>query len=320
MKDSLPFDGPANDAAAPGQDGAGPGASSSEVSGHDVLMPATRLLPLVVASPHSGSDYPAEFLAGSQLALAVLRRAEDAFVDELFGAATRLGAPLLRARFPRSYVDVNREPLELDPTMFDGPLPPGANSRSARVAAGLGVIPRVAATGEAIYRRRLPVAEVGRRLVRTYHPYHGALRRLIGETRAHFGLAALIDCHSMPSAAYPGDTDRRTRVDFVLGDNHGSSCAQVLIEAVGAWLRRHGFRVAYNQPYAGGFTTQAYGAPESGVHALQIEINRALYMDERRVVPSADFAQLQRRLGELLTAIGKLLLDHPSLRPRQAAE
>lgn len=286
----------------------------------EVVPPEAVSLPLVVASPHSGRDYPADFLAGTHLGLPVLRRAEDAFVDELFDAAPLLGAPLLRARFPRSYVDVNREAYELDPTMFEGPMPPETNSRSARVAAGLGVIPRVAATGEAIYRRRLAAAEIELRLEHAWRPYHTALRRLIGDARARFGVAVLIDGHSMPSAAYPAESERRSRVDFVLGDNHGASCAPALIDGVSEWLRRQGYRVAHNQPYAGGFITQTYGSPAGQVHALQIEINRALYLDEQRVVRSTGFTGLRHTMREMLDMIGRLVLDHAAFRMRAAAE
>lgn len=286
----------------------------------DILAPQPQTLPLVFASPHSGRDYADEFLAATHLGLAALRRSEDAFVDELFEAAPRLGAPLVRARFPRSFVDANREPLELDPAMFDGPAPAQANSRTPRVAAGLGVIPRVAANGEALYRRRLPAAEIEQRLSSWYRPYHAALQRTLGETRARFGHAVLIDCHSMPSTAHPADAGARSRVEFVLGDNHGAACGPALGEFVQSWLTRRGYRVARNQPYAGGFTTQHYGSPLARVQALQIEICRSLYMDEARIAKAAGFAALQATLAELIADLGAHVLADRATSQRAAAE
>jgi len=247
----------------------------------DYRPPRRQTAPVVVASPHSGSVYPARFLAQTAVPLAALRRAEDAFVDELFGAAPGLGIPLLAARFPRSFVDANREPYELDPGMFEGPLPRRLNHRTTRVAAGLGMIPRVAASGEAIYRGRVPSNEIEQRLETCWRPYHTALSTLIEQTHRLFGSALLIDAHSMPSSA-SGVGARDHRVDIVLGDNHGESCAPDLVDRAERWFTSHGLKVQRNQPYAGGYTTQRYGRPGLNRHALQIEINRALYMDEIR--------------------------------------
>jgi len=273
----------------------------------EILAPATLASALVVASPHSGDRYPPDFVARSRLDFATLRRSEDSFVDELFAAAPALGAPLIRALFPRAYIDPNREPFELDPSMFDGKLPDYVNSRSPRVAAGLGTIARVVANGEAIYRGKLDFADAKRRVLECYQPYHDALRSLIDATSARFGHAMLIDCHSMPSVGGPMERDPGAqRVEFVLGDCHGASCDRRLIDLADRMLRSMGYAVARNAPYSGGFTTQHYGKPQSGVHALQIEINRAIYMDETRYTQSADFATLQRDLGELLKALNDL--------------
>ena len=256
---------------------------------------------MVVASPHSGSDYPAAFLAQTAVPLAALRRAEDAFVDELFSAAPELGIPLLAARFPRSFVDANREPYELDPGMFDGPLPRRLNHRTTRVAAGLGMIPRVAASGEAIYRGRVPSDQIEQRLETCWRPYHTALSTLIEQTHRLFGSALLIDAHSMPSSASGvGSRDRDHRVDIVLGDNHGESCAPDLVYRAERWFIRHGLKVQRNQPYAGGFTTQRYGRPSLNRHALQIEINRALYMDEIRHEKLPSAGAIKRLMAGLL--------------------
>src|SRR5918912_820450 len=218
----------------------------------DVRQPTARAMPLVLASPHSGAEYAGDLLAASRLDPLTLRRSEDSFVDALFGAAPKLGAPLLAARFPRAYLDVNREAWELDPTMFSDSLPNYVNSRSPRVRMGLGTIARVVASGEEIYARKLSFAEAKRRVEALYYPYHRALRNLVEETEAAFGGYLLIDCHSMPSAASTVGGD--TAADFVLGDCHGASCSPRIIEATRAFLAERGFAVAINAPYAGGVT------------------------------------------------------------------
>jgi N-formylglutamate amidohydrolase len=275
---------------------------------HDALdcrLPSRQTAPVVVASPHSGSLYPTAFLAQAAVSLAALRRAEDAFVDELFAAAPALGMPFLAARFPRSYVDANREPYELDPSMFEGPLPRPLNHRTTRVAAGLGMIPRVAASGEAIYRGRVPSGEIERRLESCWRPYHTALSTLLEQTHRLFGSALLVDAHSMPSSASGmGLRERDHRVDIVLGDNHGESCIAELVDCAERWLSARGLRVLRNQPYAGGFSTQCYGSPGRGRHALQIEINRALYMDEARHEKLPTAGIVERLMAGLLEEIG----------------
>jgi N-formylglutamate amidohydrolase len=273
----------------------------------DLQEPAARSLPLVVASPHSGSDYPPDFLAASRLDPLALRRSEDSFVDELFAAAPRLGAPLLAARFPRAYVDVNREAYELDPAMFCEPLPGFVNAASPRVRMGLGTIARIVASGEEIYARKLRFAEATQRIGSLYHPYHQALRRLVEATAAAFGGCLLIDCHSMPSAA--GSSCGRDGADIVLGDCHGAACAPQITEAAVSFLVERGFVVAINTPYAGGFTTGFYGRPRAHRHALQIEINRALYMDERSYRRKPRFAPLVKDMAGLVQQLGRVAQD-----------
>ncbi len=274
-----------------------------------IEAPAEQRVPLVFASPHSGSHYPADFVAASALDAQSLRRSEDYFVDELFASATAVGAPLLKALFPRAFVDPNREPWELDPAMFDGPLPDYVHSDSPRVAAGLGTIARVVASGAEIYRGRLSFAEAESRVTRCYHPYHDALARLVEQTRRKFGLCLLIDCHSMPSVGGPMDSDSgQSRVDFVLGDCFGASCAAFITRSVESVLGRLGYRVVRNAPYAGGFTTRHYGKPSAGVHALQIEINRRLYIDEATYRRLPYFARLQEHLATLTAALAALPL------------
>lgn len=268
----------------------------------DLLRPAQQTSPLVFASPHSGRDYSEEFLAAARLDAVALRRSEDAFVDELFAAAPDCGVPLLAARFPRAWCDANREAWELDPSMFDGPLPNWVNSGSPRVGAGLGTIARVVATGEPIYRQRLSFGEAERRVRSSWEPYHAALSALISETRARFGVCVLIDCHSMPNhlhhAAEPPD--------FVLGDAHGTACSPRATRAAEAILQGLGYRVRRNDPYAGGYITRHYGRPRENIHALQIEMARPLYMDEARIQPNKQFPKLKANLDRFIGEMTKI--------------
>jgi N-formylglutamate amidohydrolase len=278
--------------------------------------PAARTLPLVLASPHSGSEYPADFIAASRLDPLALRQSEDSFVDELFAAAPSLGAPLLSARFPRAYLDVNREPYELDPAMFRDALPSFVNANSPRVRMGLGTIARIVAGGEEIYARKLHFTEAHQRIDGLYHPYHHALRLLVGETEATFGGYLLIDCHSMPSTA--GSGRKWEDADIVLGDCHGTACAPRILHAAGKLLVERGFAVAINAPYAGGFTTGAYGRPNAHRHALQIEINRALYMDERSRSRKPQFGRLVEDMADLIGRLAEVTRDClPRLRSKQ---
>ena len=278
----------------------------------EVLANGGQEVPLVLASPHSGAEYPAEFLAASRLDALTLRRSEDSYVDEIFGGGPTLGAPLLRARFPRAYIDANREPFELDPTMFEDLLPNFVNSRSPRVRVGLGTIARVVASGEEIYARKLRFSEAARRIETLYRPYHKTLKRLLDATQERYGFAILLDCHSMPSAG--GDRERReraSRADMVLGDCHGTSCHPTITETARRILNAKGYFTALNVPYAGGFTTAHYGRPAAGSHCLQIEINRALYMDECSFERKPFLARLgedMRDLAEALSAIDPELL------------
>jgi N-formylglutamate amidohydrolase len=266
----------------------------------DILSPPEQTLPLVLASPHSGNDYPADLIAASRLDRLTLRRSEDSFVDEIFAAGPPLGAPLLRARFARAYLDPNREEFELDPAMFEDALPEFVNCASPRVQAGLGTIARIVASGEDIYARKLRFDDALRRVDRLHRPYHRALRQLLRATRERFGYYVLLDCHSMPSA---GPGERRARVDVVLGDCHGASCRPIVIETAQRVLLEKGYTVARNTPYAGGFTTCHYGRPAEGGHALQIELNRSLYMHERTIDRKPFLGELAADMGELVRAL-----------------
>jgi N-formylglutamate amidohydrolase len=266
-----------------------------------VAEPDRQTIPFVFNVPHAGANYPVTFMAESRLDALALRRSEDAFVDDLFASVPDLGAPLMTARFPRAYLDLNREPYELDPRMFDGRLPPFANTRSMRVAGGLGTIPRIVADGQEIYRSRLSVDEALRRIEWLYKPYHRMLRQLVHRTARAYGHAVLIDCHSMPSTSV--NREDGVKADIVLGDRYGTSCAAVLTDLVDATLRRRGYSVVRNKPYAGGFITEHYGEPALGRHALQIEINRALYMDERSLAKKPRFDTLARDLADVFAGV-----------------
>jgi N-formylglutamate amidohydrolase len=283
----------------------------------EIARPVRQTVPLVFNSPHSGHFYPRRFLALSRLDQRAIRRSEDLMVDVLFSGVVELGAPLMRAVYPRAYLDVNREPYELDPKMFAGELPAFANVRSLRVAGGLGTIPRVVSDTEDIYGAPLTVEEGLHRINAIYRPYHDALRRLLAETHVAFGLAVLVDCHSMPSSVRGAAI--RARPDFVLGDRFATSCMPELMEAAAETLTGLGYSVSRNKPYAGGFITEHYGRPDQGLHALQVEVNRALYMDEERLEPHGGLPALKRDLTRLAAALMRVCGDRPGLLP-QAAE
>ena len=251
--------------------------------------------PLIYASPHSGRCYPDDMMDATALDAVAIRRSEDAFVDELVGRAPELGAAMITARLARAYIDVNRDACELDPAMFADELPEFVRGRTARVAAGLGAIARVVSGGQEIYRRKLTYAEAAVRIDHIHRPYHAALAGLMAEAHEAHGIAILLDWHSMPSAAArsPG---RERGCDMVLGDRFGAACAPELAGQVERMLTDLGYQVSRNTPYAGGYTTEHYGRPARRSHALQIEINRALYLDEARLTPTAGFADLQGNL------------------------
>lgn len=287
----------------------------------EVLAPSVQTLPLVFASPHSGRVYPQSLLDAARLDAQALRKSEDCFVDEIFASAPACGAPLIKAHFPRVYVDPNREPYELDPSMFRDVLPDYVNIRSPRVASGLGTIARIVADGEPIYRDRLNFAEAARRIATCYRPYHAALSRLLKETRQRFGFAILIDCHSMPSVGLPSaklrpggyrggaSSKEGSRVDIVLGDCFGTACSPAVTMRCEALLLGLGYSVARNHPYAGGYTTRHYGRPRDGVHALQIELSRSLYMDEHRYERSAHLPVLATEMETLIRGLADLDLN-----------
>ena len=290
----------------------------TSIAPFEISAPEEQTVPFVFSAPHSGAVYPREFLRRSRLGRQTIRRSEDTFVDALFTGVTALGAPILKANFPRVYVDLNRAEGELDPAMFDGPLNQPLSADSPRVAGGLGVIARIVGERQEIYNGLLPAREATHRIETFYRPYHQALADLIERTVDSFGTCALVDCHSMPSGAIAPTGG--SRPDIILGDRFGTSCSPALAESLAVELRAAGFVVGRNRPYAGGFITEHYGRPPV-VHAIQLEINRALYMDEATYVPTTTFAQMQDRLmGVCRTVIDDFVGTHLDGRWPLAAE
>jgi len=272
----------------------------------ELVEPAAVLTGVVFASPHSGRDYPPDLKARTVLDEPALRSSEDAYVDRLVGEAPRLGAPLLLARTPRAYVDLNRSADELDPGVVEGVRRVVHNPR---VTSGLGVIPRVVANGRAIYSGKLSEAEARARLATHWHPYHAKLRELLDRSRARFGRTLLIDCHSMPHEAIDGLTGRaRAAPDVVLGDRFGAAADPEIVDRIEAAFLAEGMRVVRNAPFAGAYISQRYGRPAQGAHVVQIELDRSLYMDETTLEPRPDFAairQLMTRVMAEIVAIGR---------------
>ncbi len=286
---------------------------------HDLTEPVEILeysdneTPLVVSSPHSGSHYPADLIDASLLSKVALRRSEDCYIDDLFSAAADVGVPLLKAVYARAYIDLNREPFELDPAMFTDPLPDYCNTSSARVVAGLGTIARIVANQKEIYARKLTFSEAEARIDRIHKPYHQSLRRLVNRARDQHGFCMLLDCHSMPSIGLPnGNREIGQSIDIVLGDRNGLSCSSAITEEAERIFGGLGYAVVRNNPYAGGFTTHHYGEPSNGVHALQIEINRSLYMDEDTLGRRPGFAKLKADIRQFMEQLVAFSQDRHS--------
>lgn len=270
----------------------------------NLVCPEARTTSVVFASPHSGRDYPEAFLRRATLNASEIRSSEDAFVDQLFETVPSCGAPLLTANAPRAYVDLNRGADELDSALIEGVR---RTAHNPRIASGLGVIPRVVANGRQIYRGKISLAEAHQRIGHYWRPYHDQLQTLLDESSNVFGEAILIDCHSMPHEALenvgpPGST----RPDVVLGDRFGSTAAGSIVERVEAALASAGLRVARNMPFAGAFITQHYGRPSRQQHAIQVEIDRALYMDERTLQPNGNFEAFKTLLGGAIAEIADI--------------
>jgi len=275
--------------------------------------PPEILTPVVVASPHSGRHYPVEFLRASMLDERAIRSSEDAFMDILVGGALALGAPVIAAEYPRAWLDLNRSPEEMDPGVVDGV---GRVVQTPRISSGLGVIPRVVANGRAIYRGKLTRAEAEARIAQVWRPYHAALDTLMAGAQAAYGEAVLLDFHSMPhealdSVARPGFR----RPDVVLGDRFGASAAGEVMDALEDGFLAEGLSVIRNAPFAGAFVTQHYGRPARGRHAVQVEIDRALYMNERTVRPNDNFEAVKRLVTSV---IDRVIVSRPGRVPLAA--
>lgn len=273
-------------------------------STYRLTLPTRQETSVIFASPHSGRDYPAEFLAASQLDTAQLRSSEDAYVDRLFARAPLYGSPLLCALAPRAYVDLNRAVDELDPAVIEGIERPAHNPR---ISSGLGVIPRVVAGSRAIYRGKITAMDAQSRLDRYWRPYHAALQLVMDRTHAEFGEAILIDCHSMPHEAIEAHArSGQPKPEVVLGDRFGAAAAREVVDQIEAVFVAEGFRVARNAPFAGAYIAQHYGRPLSRKHVIQIEIDRSLYLDEARVEPSPKFAAVSIRLNRVVAEIAQI--------------
>lgn len=266
-----------------------------------ILRPLRQDTAVIFASPHSGRDYDPAFVAQTTLDAHSIRSSEDAYIDQLFGDAPLFGAPLMAANVPRAFIDMNRAPDELDPSVIEGiPRAP----HNPRVASGLGVIPRVVAGGRTIYRGKLSLAEAKARIDGYWHPYHRALRELIETTHARFGEAVLIDCHSMPREAIEGHSrSGAVRPDVVLGDRFGAAAGREVMDRVESAFASAGLRVARNAPFAGAFIAQSYGRPAGRRHVVQVEIDRSLYLDEARIELLPDYPQFRALLSGVIGEI-----------------
>lgn len=283
---------------------------------YQLIRPDVALTGVVFASPHSGRNYPDDLRRNTVLSDLAMRSSEDAFVDLLIGAAPLLGAPMLLATAPRAYVDLNRSVEELDPAVIENVR---RSVRNPRVSSGLGVIPRVVANSLPIYSGKLSLREAHSRLETYWHPYHNALQALLREQRRAFGKAVLVDFHSMPHEAIESLTSGKNRApDVVLGDRFGASAGIEIVDRVEAAFVAEGLKVARNSPFAGAYISQRYGRPSQDQHAVQIELDRALYMDEARIVPNADFEDVRQLVTRVMIKI--IEIGRPSLNLPVAAE
>jgi N-formylglutamate amidohydrolase len=291
-----------------------------ETTRFEILAPPQWTAPVVFNSPHSGKELPPRLVAASRLSAGQLRASEDVLVDELFQGCLDAGAPLLRALVSRSYIDLNREPYELDPRMFREKLPGHMNVSSPRVASGLGTIPKTVGDGINIYPGPISLAEALRRLEEVYRPYHRTLNALLDEAHRAAGIVLLVDCHSMPSSAVQHHkTIRGSALDVVVGDRFGNACQAAFVELIEDHLVGAGLAVGRNKPYAGGFITECHGHPREGRHAVQIEINRALYFDERLRTPTLGYSELKSVLDKLTLKLADAVTSIAGQGPLAAA-
>ncbi len=272
-----------------------------------VLIPDVLRSACVFSLPHSGREYSSEFKSSSKLDYMTLRNSEDFFLDNFFAIAVKNGSSLIKANFPRAFLDLNREPYELDPDMFTQTLPDFINSTSKKVALGLGTIPRVVSNGAEIYKNKLSWLEAENRIENFYFPFHMNLKQLLIKNKFKFGFSILIDCHSMPSLNQSLINSREIMMpDFILGDNLGKSSNGKIIDFIERFLSNKGYNVLRNNPYSGGFITQNYGRPANNLHAVQIEINRSLYMNEKNMELNDGHIILKKILEDLIKILCKV--------------
>lgn len=270
----------------------------------DVLLPASPTSCVIFASPHSGRDYSWSFMRKTILNEHAIRSSEDAFVDQLFDCAPEFGAAFIQAGAPRAYVDLNRARDELDPALIEGVRRTGHNPR---VASGLGVIPRVVANGRAIYRGKMTRQEAEERITRYWEPYHNRLQTLLDAAHTRHGQTVLIDCHSMPHEAMDGVARAGLRrPDVVLGDRFGAAASDDVVDRIESAFSAAGFIVTRNAPFAGAYITQAYGRPAKGQHAVQVEIDRSLYMNEQLIRPNGDFDTVRSALRSVVKEVATI--------------
>ena len=258
----------------------------------------------LITSPHSGHYYPRDFIAQSKLNSQQLRLSEDMHIDELLANVPKSGASLLTATYPRAYIDLNREPFELDASMFSDRLPDFVNKDSTRVLGGLGTIAKNVTERLEIYDRPLEFSEAEQRIEKIYFPFHTCLKQQLEMAREYWGAAYLLDVHSMPSNAvrkFKGG--KSSSVDFVLGNRHGRSCDVDFYELVYNFLTDAGYYVEKNKPYAGGYITEHYGKPSEGVHTLQLEVNRKLYMNETSYDLLGNSDEMKNLFTDLISAL-----------------
>ena len=274
---------------------------SDAASGQRAFSVVTPTTPgrFVFASPHSGDVYPDDMGANPSLDRLALRSAEDALVDRMIAPGSEHGATLVLGRFGRAYVDLNRDPDDLDPGLIDGL---EAQAATARTGAGYGVIPRLTGSGQPLYDRQLSRAEAYARIAAVHRPYHAALAEAMQAARARHGEAVLVDWHSMPARATQASSGARGP-DVVLGDRHGSTCEARLTRRLSTLFEGLGWRVALNQPYSGGWTTQAWGRPDEGFQAVQVELNRALYLDETTLTPNAGWDRCRKGVARVIAGM-----------------
>ena len=268
----------------------------------ELTAPRKGFVPLVLDSPHSGTEYPEDFRAAVSVEL--LRQAEDSYVDELYASAPDFGATLVAARFPRSYIDANRSLLDIDASLLESPWP-GPAIPGPKTQKGIGLIWRVLDSGESIYARKLAIEEVKQRIVRFHQPYQRAVKDALDQAHEHFGGVWHLNVHSMPavSGRISEEGPGRARADFVLGDRDGSTCEPEFTAMVAEALRKMGYQVKINDPYKGVELVRAFSDPKAGRHSLQVEVNRKLYMDERTRAKTAGFAELKRNLDALVRQV-----------------